>query len=148
MVFGGGWDKTTTKHFVDYASSWCMYDDQKIRDAQYIGNWLILYIGSMTIHSFIHFFSTWSHDENVPLGTFSQNAKYVPISTYHYSFQQKWTLEAVKQWAFSLFSCSHCKNCFSYLNFFVLFPAPKKLLSCFQKKTSQIEVNFCLEQAK
>ncbi len=37
---------------------------------------------------------TWSHDKNVPLGTY---AKYVPISTYHCSFLQKFTLEGVKQ---------------------------------------------------
>ncbi len=43
---------------------------------------------------------TWSHDENVPVGTFSQDAKYVPISTYPCSFQQKLTLEAVIHWAF------------------------------------------------
>ncbi len=35
----------------------------------------------------------------VPVWIFSQDAKNVPKSTYHCSFQQKWTLEAGKQWA-------------------------------------------------
>ncbi len=43
---------------------------------------------------------TWSHDKNVPMGTLSPDAKYVTICTYPCRFQQKLTLEAVKQWSF------------------------------------------------
>jgi len=39
---------------------------------------------------------TWSHDINVPGCNFQRDAIYIPISTYHCSFQNKWTLEAVK----------------------------------------------------
>ncbi len=45
---------------------------------------------------------TWSHDKNVTVQNFSQDVKCVPISTYHCSFQQKLTLEVVKQWAIVL----------------------------------------------
>jgi len=36
---------------------------------------------------------------SLPVGTFLQNAKYVPIRTYQCSFQQKLTLETAKQQA-------------------------------------------------
>ncbi len=36
--------------------------------------------------------ATWSHDENVPVGTFLQDAKYETISIHHSSFQHKLTI--------------------------------------------------------
>ncbi len=46
----------------------------------------------------MYLLSWWKR--TVAVGTFSQDAKYVPISTYHCSFQQKLMLEVIKQWAF------------------------------------------------
>ncbi len=46
----------------------------------------------------------WSHGVYVPGCTFYRDAKFVPISTYHCSFQNKWTLEVVKLDAFYSFS--------------------------------------------
>ncbi len=35
--------------------------------------------------------ATWSHDENVPLGTFWENAKYVLICMFRDIFDVKWS---------------------------------------------------------
>ncbi len=39
---------------------------------------------------------TWSHGIYVPGDTFKRDTKYVPITTYYCSFQNKQTLETVK----------------------------------------------------
>ncbi len=74
-------------------------------DSQSFQMILLLRIWVNSFHFFLIILSVQRERNNLPdlipkdvtVGTFLQDAKYVPISTYHSSFQQKWTLEAVKR---------------------------------------------------
>ncbi len=67
--------------------------------------WFYCFIFELIICLFLIHLSVQRERNNLPdlitkdvtVGTFSQDAKYLPISTYHSRFQKKWTLEAVKQ---------------------------------------------------